>query len=163
MCHGLCNIFAHMFVCLPACPSYFRCLWPVKFIFQDSSHVSLLFWCLLRPVFLDHPLCVCVCVCVWVAQLCPTLCDPMDSSLPGSSVHEVLQARILEWVAIPFSSRVFPTQGMNLGLLHCRQILYYLSHQGSSRPPLPTLILYCHFLYISILIANIYWAFSRDH
>ena len=36
-----------------------------------------------------------------VSQLCPTLCDPMDYSLPGSSVHEILQARILEWVAIP--------------------------------------------------------------
>ena len=38
-----------------------------------------------------------------VAQLCPTLCNPMDCSPPGSSVHEILQARILEWVAIPFS------------------------------------------------------------
>ena len=38
-----------------------------------------------------------------VAQSCPTLCDPMDHSLPGSSVYEILQARILEWVAIPFS------------------------------------------------------------
>ena len=38
-----------------------------------------------------------------VAQSCPTLCDPMDCSLPGSSVHGILQARILEWVAIPFS------------------------------------------------------------
>ena len=37
-----------------------------------------------------------------VAQLCRTLCDTMDCSLPGSSVHEILQARILEWVAIPF-------------------------------------------------------------
>ena len=40
---------------------------------------------------------------VLVAQLCPTLCDPMDCSPPGSSVHGILQARILEWVAIPFS------------------------------------------------------------
>ena len=38
-----------------------------------------------------------------VAQLCLTLCDPMDCSPPGSPVHGVLQARILEWVAIPFS------------------------------------------------------------
>ena len=38
-----------------------------------------------------------------VTQSCPTLCDPMDCSLPGSSVHEILQARILEWVAISFS------------------------------------------------------------
>ena len=36
-------------------------------------------------------------------QLCSTLCEPMDYSLPGSSIHEILQARILEWVAIPFS------------------------------------------------------------
>ena len=38
-----------------------------------------------------------------VTQSCATLCDPMDSSLPGSSVHGIFQARILEWVAISFS------------------------------------------------------------
>ena len=38
-----------------------------------------------------------------VAQSCLTLSDPMDCSLPGSSVHGILQARVLEWVAIPFS------------------------------------------------------------
>ena len=40
---------------------------------------------------------------VLVAQACPTLCDPMDCRPPGSSVYGILQARILEWVAIPFS------------------------------------------------------------
>ena len=40
---------------------------------------------------------------VLVAQSCPTLCNSMDCSLPGSSVHGILQARILEWIAIPFS------------------------------------------------------------
>jgi len=39
-----------------------------------------------------------------VAQLCPTLSDPMDCSLRGSSVHGIFQARVLEWVAIAFSS-----------------------------------------------------------
>ena len=38
-----------------------------------------------------------------VTQSCPTLCDPMDCSPPGSSVHGILQARILEWVAMPSS------------------------------------------------------------
>ena len=38
-----------------------------------------------------------------VAQLCPTLCDPVNCSPPGFSVHGILQAKILEWVAIPFS------------------------------------------------------------
>ena len=40
-----------------------------------------------------------------VAQLCPTLSDPMDCSLPGSSIHRIFQARVLEWGAIAFSSR----------------------------------------------------------
>ena len=40
---------------------------------------------------------------VKVAQLCPTLCNPLDCSLPGSSVYGIFQARILQWVAIPFS------------------------------------------------------------
>ena len=44
-----------------------------------------------------------VCVDMLVAQSCPTLCDPMECSLPGFSVQGILQARILEWVAIPFS------------------------------------------------------------
>ena len=47
--------------------------------------------------------CVCVCVCVLVAQSCPTFCDPKDCSPPGCSVHGILQARTLEWVAIYFS------------------------------------------------------------
>ena len=38
-------------------------------------------------------------------QSCPTLCDPMNCSPPGSSVHEILQARILEWVATPCSRK----------------------------------------------------------
>ena len=40
-----------------------------------------------------------------VTQLCPALCDPMDCSLPGFSVHGIFQARILAWVAISFSRR----------------------------------------------------------
>ena len=56
----------------------------------------------------------------------PTLCKPMDYNPPGSSVHGILQARILEWVAISFSRGIFPTQRLNLHLLcllHCRQVL----------------------------------------
>ena len=70
---------------------------------------------------------------VLVTQSCLTLGDPMDCSLPGSSVHEILQARILEWVASPFSRGSFLTQGLNLQILHCRQILYCLSYLGSWR------------------------------
>ena len=88
-----------------------------------------------------------------VAQSCPTLSDPMDCSPPGSSVHGIFQARVLEWGAIAFSDglhcpwnspgqntgvgslsllqEIFPTQGLNPDLSHCRQILYQLSHKGS--------------------------------
>ena len=48
--------------------------------------------------------------CCLVAQSCPTLCDPRDCSPPDSSVHGILQARILEWVAIPFSRIVWPAE-----------------------------------------------------
>ena len=131
-------------------------------------------------------------VCMLVVQLCLTLCDHVDYRLPGSSDHGLLQARILEWVAIPFSrgsfpprspalqadclsseppggwpsqdlyfftalgslsarflcpwnspgkntgvgtrsllQGIFPTQGSNPHLPHCRRILYQLGHQGS--------------------------------
>ena len=69
-----------------------------------------------------------------VSQLHPTLCDTMDCSLPGSSVHGIFLAIVLEWIAISFSRGIFPTQGSNPGLPHCRQTLYRLSHQGSPKP-----------------------------
>ena len=57
-----------------------------------------------------------------VPQSCPTLCDPMDCSLPGSSIHGIFQVRVLEWVTSFFSR----------GSSWCReQALYHLSHQRS--------------------------------
>ena len=52
------------------------------------------------------------------AQACQTFCHVMDYSPPGSSVHRIFQARILEWVAISYSRGIFPTQGLNWHLLH---------------------------------------------
>ena len=68
----------------------------------------------------DHVLCL-------VAQSCLILCNPMDCSPPGFSVHGILQARILEWVPFPFS-RDLPKPGIELGSSAGRQILYQLSH-----------------------------------
>ena len=56
----------------------------------------------------------------------------MDCSLPGSSVHGISQARILEWVAISFSRGFFPIQGSNPGLLHWQAGSFAQSHQGST-------------------------------
>ena len=81
---------------------------------------------------------ICVCVSL-IAQSCLTLCDHMNCSPPGSLSMGILQARILEWVAMSSSRRssqpgkVQRYEGSNLGLPHCRWILYCLSHQGSPR------------------------------
>ena len=53
----------------------------------------------------------------------------MDCSPPGSSIYIILQARILEWATHSLLQGIFPTQGSNPGLLHCRWILYQLSYQ----------------------------------
>ena len=59
----------------------------------------------------------------FVTQSCPTLCNPMNYSPPGSSVHRILQARIPEWVTMHSSRGIFLTRGFKLGLLHFRQTL----------------------------------------
>ena len=67
-------------------------------------------------------------------QLCPTLCDPIDGSPPGSSVHRILQARILEWVAMPSSrgsSRLRDQTCISFVSCICRQFLFYQHHLGN--------------------------------
>ena len=66
-----------------------------------------------------------------VTQLGLTLWDPMDCSLPGSSIHGIFQATVLEWGAISFSRGSSQPRDWTRGLLHRRQTLYRLSHQGS--------------------------------
>ena len=66
---------------------------------------------------------------------CLTLRDTMDCSPPGSSVHGILQARILDLGSHSLLQEIFPIQGLNPGLLHRGQIFYHLSHQGSPRTP----------------------------
>ena len=82
--------------------------------------------------------CVCVCVCVHVCihakllQFCLTFCDPVDCTLPGSSLHGILQARILEWVAMLSSKGVLPTQESN-PFLSC--LLYWQAGSLPLAPP----------------------------
>ena len=72
--------------------------------------------------------------CVLSLQSCPTLCDSMDCSPPGSSVHGILQARILEWVARPSSrGSSQPRDQIRVSHVSCisRWVLYYQHHLGS--------------------------------
>ena len=93
-------------------------LWRTRHLCVSPSY------CLLSAVADAHggALTIDLCVCVRAraharTQLCPTLCDPMDCSPPGSSVHGILQARTLDWVAISSLQGICPTQGSNLCLL----------------------------------------------
>ena len=89
--------------------------WVAFFFSRGSSHPRdwICISCLGRQILYcwatrESPMAPCVCVCVCVCISCSVVsdsCDPMDYSLPGSSVHGILQARILEWVATPFSRR----------------------------------------------------------
>ena len=71
-----------------------------------------------------------------VTQLCLTLCDPIDYSLPGS-VHGDSPGNNIGVRCHALLHGIFPTQELNPGLSHCRWILYYLSHQGSQGMGIP--------------------------
>ena len=79
-----------------------------------------------------------ICVCS-VAQSCLTRCNPKDCSPPGSSVHAILQARILGWVAMPFSrGSSWPRDLTHVSYVSCigRRILYHQHHLGSPLGPM---------------------------
>ena len=78
------------------------------------------------------------------AQSCPILCNPMDYSLPGSSIHGIFQAGILEWVAISFSrASSWPRDGTHISYVSCigRQVLYHWCYLGGLPCCLPNLSL----------------------
>ena len=100
--------------------------------------------------------CVCVCVCVCI-QLGLTLCNLMNCSPPGSSVHGIFQARILEWVAISSSRGIFPTQRLNrgiLGLLHRQADSLPLAPPGK---PLQKTVQHYFSLEIHYLFQSNFW------
>ena len=87
-------------------------------------------YCFAHTFIKNNKFMVCCCCCL-VPQSYPTLWDPMDCSLPGSSVHGISQARILEWVAIFFSwGSSWPRDQTHVFCID-RRVLYSLSHQGS--------------------------------
>ena len=71
------------------------------------------------------------CTVCLVAQSCLNFCDPMDCSLPGSSVHGDSPGKNTGVGCHDLLQRIFPTQGSNPDLPHCRRILYQLSYHGS--------------------------------
>ena len=102
-----------------------------------------------------------ICCCL-VAKLCPALCNPMDYSPPDSSVHGILQARILEWIAIPFSrgssrprdqNPVSPIAGRLFTICATREAPKYgLQNSQGTEPALePETLFKCKTFFINIL------------
>ena len=85
--------------------------------------------------------------CVLVTQSCLTLCNPMDCSPPGSSVHGDFPGKNTGVGSHSLLQEIFMTQGLNPSLPHCRQSLYQLSHRGRPWPSyMPLYIsIYCNF------------------
>ena len=115
---------------------HFSCTcWPFKYLLWENiclghflvSKLDYLFFVLFFTIELY------CCVLYLVTQLCPTLCDPMDCSPPGSFVHGDSPGKNTGVGCHALLQGIFPTQGLNPGLLHCGQLLYHLSHKGSPR------------------------------
>ena len=98
-----------------------------------------------KPCFAAIYIHIYACVHAESIQSCPTLCNPVDCSPPGSPVHGVLEARVLMWVAVPFSRGSSLTQGLNPYLL-C--LLYwqegFLPLAPPEKPYIFTLYIYVH-------------------
>ena len=94
-------------------------------------------------------------VTVRVAQLCLTLCNPVDCSPPGSSVHADSPGKNTKVGCYALLHGIFPTKWSNPGLLHCRRILYHLSHQGCPIVLYHRLIT-CLFVFFSLNIVFLY-------
>ena len=86
-------------------------------------------WAINKPTF--EEIFSVICAVYLITQSCPILCNPMDCSLPGSSVHLDSPGKNTTTGCHSFLQGIFPTQGSNPGLLHGRQILYHLSCLGS--------------------------------
>ena len=102
-----------------------------------------------------------------VAKPCPTICDPMDYSPPGSSVPGISQARILEWVAISFSrGSSWPRDWTHvLCLLHWQANSLLLSHQRNSSPlpyPKATVTVGCCISWPAFRITRYHWRNSDN-
>ena len=116
---------------------------------KGNSVPYLFFPVLPSPSYLS----VCCAMLCLLAQSCPTLCDPVDCSSPGSSVHGDSPGKNTGVGCHAFLQGIVPSQGSNPDRPHCRWILYRLSHQGSPRAHV--LVIYTlYYDYVSITNPN---------
>ena len=94
------------------------------------------------------------------AQACPTLCDPIDCSPTGSSIHMIFQAKILEWIAISSSRGIFLTPGLNPYLL---QVSYMADRFFTTEPPGSPIICKLYVNYVTGQSSKLKWIFIFLH
>ena len=135
---GVCLVASHH------CSWAGTAVWSLSFLFCREIHVGLhpalasppvICWgkgragtCLMSSQIIGWHDTTVLCL---VTQLCPTLFHPKDCSPPGSSIHGDSPGKNAGVGCHALLQGIFPTQGSNPGLPHCRQILYHLSYQGS--------------------------------
>ena len=134
-------------------------LWVIKRHPLSSPPANVSLW--RKMLIMDESVCACGAGKVKVAQSCPTLCDRMDYSLPGSSIHGIFQVRSTGVGCYFLLQGIFLTQGSNLGLPHCRQTLYHLSQRlpffplnEEAKHRLPSLLLLFVFSYSRYVVPH---------
>ena len=139
-----------VFYKLTICPSLRKCeeLRTITFHFLHSVLFAVTVECFNYTYILERE----------VAQSCPTLCDSMGCSLPGSSDHGIFPGKSTGVGCHFLLQGIFPTQGLNPGLQHCRQTLYSLSHQRSTyiyfRPHIILPVLLTSWIFISFFLLS---------
>ena len=118
-----------------------------------TIHISVIALLLLPHLLLRTDLLITVliyvsCACMLSCSVVSDFCNPMSCSLPGSSVHGNTGHRNTRVVCHSLLQRIFPTQGSNLGLLHCQQTLYHLSHQRNCLYVLAAFILCADYIQV---------------
>ena len=122
----LTNFFTEIDKLTLICTWKFKRLRTVKIILKKGQ----VEWCALSD-FKTHHTTVIKTTWYWWGSTRRSMCNPMDCSLSGSSVHGDSPGKNTGVGCHAFLQGIFPAQGSNLGLQHCRQILYHLGHQGS--------------------------------
>ena len=117
-----------MIICIQLTLEQYRCQGHHLLFDSQKPGCNLIVLCICTPVFNCKP-CSTIVHSYVLSRL--TLHNPMDCSPPGSSVHGIFQARILEWVVISSSRGIFPTQGSNPSLLRQQADSLLLCHQGT--------------------------------
>ena len=146
-CHTLTWI-SHGFTCVPH-PDPPSC---------TLRHLKTLCFSFLSILLIKFPKCSGILGCSVQHVLCPTLCNPKDCSPPGSSVHGIFQARILEWVAVSNSMGSSLTQKVNPYLLYWKAILY---HGATSEAPCRDIKQHKFIIFLDIL--SLSWIIQDSH